>query len=223
MDAITKVARKYDLRIIEDCAQSHGASFNRQITGTFGDFGAHSFYPTKNLGALGDAGAVTTDNEAMFEKLKALRNYGSKVKYVNDYIGYNSRLDEMQAGFLSVKLASLKLINEHKRKLAGLYLENLSKEFIVPVVDVNYYDVYHIFNIRHSRRDELREFLAANGVKTDIHYPIPPHRQTSMKGIIEGQYPISEEIHATTISLPISYFHTEDDIFRVISILNSFR
>jgi len=222
MDHILAIAEINGLNIIEDCAQSHGASYKGRIAGSFGDFGAHSFYPTKNLGALGDAGAVTTDDDLMAEKLKALRNYGSKIKYVNDYIGYNSRLDEIQAGFLSIKLAFLNKINEHKRKLAKLYLENLKSDFIKPVVDENYYDVYHIFNIRHSRRDELKEYLLERGIKTEIHYPVAPHKQNAMKGIIEGKFPISEEIHATTLSLPISYFHTEEDIYRVIEILNSF-
>ena len=222
MDDILAIAEINRLSVIEDCAQSHGAKYKGRIAGSFGDFGAHSFYPTKNLGALGDAGAVTTDDDSMVEKLKALRNYGSKVKYVNDYIGYNSRLDEMQAGFLSVKLASLNKINEHKRNLAKLYLENLKSEFIKPIVDEDYYDVYHIFNIRHSRRDELKQYLLERGIKTEIHYPVAPHKQNAMKGIIEGKFPISEEIHATTLSLPISYFHTEEDIYRIIEILNSF-
>ena len=222
MDAILAIAGKYKLRVIEDCAQSHGSKYKGRISGSFGDFGAHSFYPTKNLGALGDAGAATTNDVLLAEKLKALRNYGSTIKYVNDYVGYNSRLDEIQAGFLSIKLAALNKINEHKRKLANLYLENLKNEFIKPVVDKDYYDVYHIFNIRHSRRDQLKKYLLERDVKTEIHYPIAPHKQKAMRGIIEGEYPISEEIHATTLSLPISYFHTAEDIYRVIEILNSF-
>lgn len=223
MDSIMDVAKKNNLRLIEDCAQSHGSKFKGKISGSFGDFGAHSFYPTKNLGALGDAGAVTTDDKLLAEKIKALRNYGSKVKYVNDYIGFNSRLDEIQAGFLSVKLKTLNEINEHKRKLANLYFENLNSNFIKPVVDKDYHDVYHIFNIRHPKRDQLKEYLLKQGVKTEIHYPIPPHKQKAMLGIIDGEYPISEEIHSTTLSLPISYFHTEEDIYQVIESLNSFK
>ncbi|MDQ2862794.1 MAG: DegT/DnrJ/EryC1/StrS family aminotransferase [Bacteroidota bacterium] len=223
MDAIIKIAQKYDLKIIEDCAQAHGAKYKNQIAGSFGDIGAHSFYPTKNLGALGDAGAATTDDPLIAKKLKALRNYGSAIKYVNDYVGYNSRLDEMQAGFLSIKLAALNKINDHKRKLANLYLENLKSEFIKPVVNEDYYDVYHIFNIRHYKRDQLKEYLLKHDIKTEIHYPVAPHKQKAMQGIIEGKYPISEEIHATTLSLPISYFHSEEDIFLVIEILNTFK
>lgn len=222
MDQIMEIANKYNLKVIEDCAQSHGAKFKCRISGTFGDIGAHSFYPTKNLGALGDAGAVTTDNDSYSDKISALRNYGSKVKYINDYIGFNSRLDEIQSGFLSVKLAALDKINKHKRDIAELYLNYLKDDFIKPHVDSDYYDVYHIFNIRHPRRDKLREYLLSRGVRTDIHYPIAPHHQKAMKGILDGKYPISEEIHSTTLSLPISFFHTTDEILKVIDILNSF-
>jgi len=223
MDAILEIGKRYNLRIIEDCAQSHGSKYKNKLSGSFGDLAAHSFYPTKNLGALGDAGAVTTDDDSMTVKLKALRNYGSKVKYVNEYVGCNSRLDEIQAGFLSIKLGFLNNINGHKRKLAKLYLENLKDEFIKPFVEEDFYDVYHIFNIRHSRRDELKEYLMEREIKTEIHYPVAPHNQKAMKGIIEGKFPISEEIHATTLSLPISYFHSEEDILRVIDVLNSFK
>ncbi|MCK9210009.1 MAG: DegT/DnrJ/EryC1/StrS family aminotransferase [Ignavibacteriaceae bacterium] len=145
MDPILTISEKYNIRIIEDCAQSHGARYKGKFAGSFGDFWAYSFYPTKNLGALGDAGAIVTNYIAMSEKLKALRNYGSKVKYKNDYIGFNSRLNEIQAGFLSIKLALLDKINKHKRKLTKLYIENLKSDFIFPVVDEDYFDVYHIF------------------------------------------------------------------------------
>ncbi len=222
MDTILSIANRFDLRVIEDCAQSHGAKFKEKISGTFGDFGAHSFYPTKNLGALGDAGAATTNNDQLALKLRTLRNYGSIIKYNNEYVGYNSRLDEVQAGFLSIKLASLDRITNHKRYLANLYLENLKDDFIKPVFDAEYYDVYHIFNIRHPKRDQLRDYLIKHEIKTEIHYPIAPHRQKAMKDIIKGEYPISEEIHTTTLSLPISYFHTSDDILQVIETLNSF-
>ena len=222
MDSITNIAQKYNLKIIEDCAQAHGAKYKGQIAGSFGDIGAHSFYPTKNLGALGDAGAATTNDEFVSKKLKALRNYGSKVKYVNEYIGYNSRLDEIQAGFLLIKLAALNEINEHKRKLAKLYFENLKQDYILPVVDKDYFDVYHIFNVRHHQRDLIKSYLLKHEIKTEIHYPIAPHHQKAMKGVLKGNYPISEEIHNTTLSLPISYYHSEDDIQKVIEVLNSF-
>jgi len=222
MDKIMGIAKKSNLRVIEDCAQSHGAKFKNTISGAFGDFGAHSFYPTKNLGALGDAGAVTTDDDALADKIKTLRNYGSKIKYNNEYIGYNSRLDELQAAFLSVKLRYIENIILHKRNLAKFYNDNLKSDFIKPVIDDDYYDVYHIYCIRHHARDSLREYLSKNQIKTEIHYPIPPNRQKAMEGIIKGYFPVSEEIHATTLSLPISFFHKNDDIEKIVEILNKF-
>lgn len=221
MDPIMDIVRKYDLLLIEDCAQAHGASYKKQKVGTFG-IGAFSFYPTKNLGALGDAGAITVDDDSLNEKFRALRNYGSKIKYQNDYVGYNSRLDEVQAGFLSVKLKSLDKINAHKKKLADLYFKGLKEDFVLPFKSPDYEDVYHIFNIRHPERDRLKDYLLRNGIKTDIHYPIPPHKQKAMQGIFNGEYPISEEIHKTTLSLPISFGHTESDIIKVIDTLNKF-
>jgi len=222
MDKIVEICGKYKLRLIEDCAQSHGAKFKGQLTGTFGEFGAFSFYPTKNLGALGDAGAVITNDESLAIKIKRLRNYGSDVKYYNEVVGYNSRLDEVQAGFLSIKLNKLDEINTHKRKLAQIYLDNLKDDFIKPVVDKNYFDVYHIFNIRHKKRDELKDYLLKNEIKTDIHYPVAPHKQNAMKNILEGSYPISEEIHNTTLSLPCSFGHTEEEIYQVVEVMNKF-
>lgn len=222
MDEICSIAKNSGLYIIEDCAQAHGSMLNSQKAGSFGDLGAHSFYPTKNLGALGDAGAITTNNEQLYNKLKALRNYGSFEKYINKYVGYNSRLDEVQAGFLYIKLSYLDQINFHKRKLADLYNKHLNPIFIKPTVDENYFDVYHIYNIRHKKRDQLKKYLFENGIGTEIHYPVAPHLQKAMNGIIKGNYPISEEIHNTTLSLPISYFHKEQEILKVIECLNSF-
>jgi len=219
MDKITQLAQEYNLEIIEDCAQAHGAMFKEKKVGSFG-VGCFSFYPTKNLGALGDAGAVTCSDVLFRDKLRSLRNYGSHKKYYNDDLGYNSRLDEIQAGFLSLKLNILDEITEHKRALAKIYLENLNNEFIKPVVDEDYFDVYHIFNIRHSKRDQLKNYLLEVGVKTEIHYPLAPHKQKSMRGILEGDYPISEEIHNTTLSLPISYFHTKENVLEVCNKMN---
>ncbi len=223
MEAINKIAIKHHCKIIEDCAQAHGASFKNKKAGSWGDVGAHSFYPTKNLGALGDAGAITCNDEILKEKIASLRNYGSKVKYQNEVVGFNSRLDEMQAAFLSVKLQKLDSINAHKRKLANLYNTNLKEDFIKPVVCADYYDVYHIYNIRHPKRNELKEYLLQNNIKTEIHYPLAPNKQIAMRGIIDNQpTPIAEEIHQTTLSLPVSYFHTEEDILHVIEIMNKF-
>ncbi len=219
MQKIEDISHKHNLKIIEDCAQAHGATYNGKKAGSFG-IGCFSFYPTKNLGALGDGGAIVCDDEAYMQKLKSLRNYGSCKKYYNDDLGYNSRLDEIQAGFLSIKLKILDDITQHKRELAKLYLENLDDKFVKPVVDEKYMDVYHIFNIRDNKRDELQKYLLDNGVKAEIHYPVPPHKQKAYEHIIDGVYPISQEIHDTTLSLPISYFHTKDEILKVCKIMN---
>ncbi|MBL0329977.1 MAG: DegT/DnrJ/EryC1/StrS family aminotransferase [Bacteroidetes bacterium] len=223
MDAIMAIAKKHELKVIEDCAQAHGASYKNTKAGNWGDFGAFSFYPTKNLGAIADAGAMTTNDPMLAEEIKTLRNYGSKTKYYNERVGFNSRLDEVQAAFLSIKLKKLDAINEHKRKLAALYLKELKSDFIKPVVHPDYFDVYHIFNVRHEKRDALKEYLLANQIKTDIHYPVAPNKQKAMIGIIDDQTtPIAEKIHQTTLSLPISFYHTEEDILRVIEAMNKF-
>jgi len=222
MDKITEIAQKHNLKIIEDAAQAHGAMLNNKKAGNWSDVAAFSFYPTKNLGALGDAGAVTTNSEKIAEKIKALRNYGSHKKYYNKYIGFNSRLDEIQAGFLSVKLKHLEKITEQKRKLARIYHDYLSDKYIKPNIDDRYFDVFHIYNIRHEKRDDLQKYLLNNNVKTEIHYPLPPHKQEAMKGIINGDFPLSEIIHETTLSLPISFFHTEENILEIVEIMNKF-
>jgi dTDP-4-amino-4,6-dideoxygalactose transaminase len=223
MDPIMRIAKDHRLKIIEDCAQAHGSLYRGKKAGSFGDCGAFSFYPTKNLGALGDAGAVTTDDPDIAERLRMFRNYGSKVKYYNEVIGYNSRLDEVQAGFLSVKLRKLDDINNHKRRLASRYLEGITDDFVKPVISDDHHDTYHIFNIRHPERDRLRQYLRDRGIGTEIHYPVPPHRQQALTGIVDGTgYPRSEEIHATTLSLPISYGHDAADIQKVIECLNGF-
>jgi dTDP-4-amino-4,6-dideoxygalactose transaminase len=223
MGQILAIARQHQLKVVEDCAQAHGAMFKGQKAGTFGDMGAFSFYPTKNLGALGDGGGIITHSEAYANRIRSLRNYGSRQKYHNQEAGFNSRLDELQAAFLSVKLEKLKEIIAHKRALAALYLDNLREDFIKPVVEDGYSDVYHIFNIRHPRRDALRAYLWKNGVKTEIHYPVPPHRQQALQGVIpDGAFPISEAIHQTTLSLPLSFSHGLGEIERVIEVLNGF-
>ncbi|HMI05103.1 MAG TPA: DegT/DnrJ/EryC1/StrS family aminotransferase [Pedobacter sp.] len=222
MGAVMQIADLNGLRVIEDCAQSHGASFKGKKTGTFGDFGAFSFYPTKNLGALGDGGALIASEPEMIAKIKAMRNYGCHEKYYNNYIGINSRLDEIQAGFLSLKLEFLDQINAHKQKLAKLYQEGLKDDFIKPVIHPDYEDVYHIYTVRHPERDRLRAHLLKNNIKTEIHYPVPPHHQQALKTRLKGAYPISETIHRTTLSLPVSYCHTPMQIARVIDVMNAF-
>lgn len=223
MDSIQAIVQKHNLKLIEDCAQAHGASYKTIRAGNFGDYGAFSFYPTKNLGALADGGAITCNDEILKNKVFTLRNYGSAVKYYNDVVGFNSRLDEMQAAFLSIKLKKLDDINRHKRALASVYLEGLKNDFIKPAVHADYFDVYHIFNIRHPKRNELKELLLKHDIKTEIHYPLPPNKQKAMLGILDSEFtPIAEEIHNTTLSLPVSYFHTESDIQKVIEVMNKF-
>lgn len=222
MDRIMEIANKYDIKVIEDCAQSHGSKFKGRKTGTLGHVGAFSFYPTKNLGALGDAGAVITNDEEIFESVKMLRNYGENTKYRNKLVGYNSRLDEIQAGFLRIKLKYLDKINQHKRELAEIYFNNLSDNFILPSVHKDQFDVYHIYNIRHVQRDTLQKYLLDNNIKTSIHYPTPPHMQEALSDFRNQSYPISELIHSTTLSLPISYYHKKSDIEEVVYRLNKF-
>lgn len=221
MDAISAFAREHGLKLIEDCAQSHGAKLGGRQTGTFGDAGCFSFYPTKNLGAVGDAGAVVTDDDALADRLRHLRNYGSKQKYVNRYIGINSRLDELQAALLRVKLRHLGGMTSHKRALADVYAANLPAWVQKPLQRADEFDVFHIYGIRHPQRDALRQYLLNAGVKTEVHYPIPPNRQEAMQGILVGDYPISDELHATELSLPISNGHTAADVQRVCEIFAS--
>jgi dTDP-4-amino-4,6-dideoxygalactose transaminase len=223
MDPIMEIANRHGLKVIEDCAQAHGSQYKNKKAGTFGHCNAFSFYPTKNLGALGDAGAVVTDNYDLAEQIRMYRNYGSKTKYYNEVVGYNSRLDELQAAFLSVKLKKLDDINNHKRKLAAIYLEQIKGDFVKPVVQKDYHDTYHIFNIRHSQRDRLKKYLLEHGIKTEIHYPIAPHRQKALTALLDKHfYPIAEEIHTSTLSLPISYRHTQEDIYEVAEKMSGF-
>jgi dTDP-4-amino-4,6-dideoxygalactose transaminase len=223
MDPISEICKRNSLFLIEDCAQAHGAEYKGIKVGSFGDIAAFSFYPTKNLGCLGDGGAVVTNNYDLYKKARMLRNYGSEKKYYNEYPGMNSRLDEIQAAFLRIKLKDLNRINIHKRELAQVYLSGVSDGFIKPVVHPDYFDVYHIFNIRHKKRDELKQFLLESGVKTEIHYPLPPHKQKAMSYMNSLKFPVSEEIHKTTLSLPVSVSHSTDEIHTVIKLLNSFK
>jgi dTDP-4-amino-4,6-dideoxygalactose transaminase len=223
MDAIGAFARENGLRLIEDCAQSHGAKLGSQMTGTFGDAGCFSFYPTKNLGAIGDAGAVVTDDDALADRLRHIRNYGSKQKYVNRYAGVNSRLDELQAAMLRVKLRHLDAMTAHKRALADVYFANLPAWVQKPAQHADEFDVFHIYAIRHPQRDALRQYLLDAGVKTEVHYPIPPQRQEAMRGILPGVYLLSEELHATELSLPISVGHTAQEVREVCKRISYFK
>lgn len=223
MDKICDVAARHNLEIIEDCAQAHGAMFKGKVAGTFGRIGAYSFYPTKNLGALGDAGAVITSDETLHEKIRALRNYGSEKKYHNKYIGLNSRLDELQAAFLNVKLPFLKKINAHKIKLAKLYDTLLTNKVVKPAAIWDGSHVYHIYNIRTGKRNELREYLRQKNIDTEIHYPIAPDKQEGYRNYFNGiSFPISGEIHSTTLSLPISFSTKKKEVKIIAKAINEF-
>lgn len=207
MDAILAIARKYNLKIIEDNAQAHGSRWNGQLTGSWGDINGTSFYPGKNLGALGDGGACTTNSRALADKLKLLRNYGSQKKYYNEVIGYNMRLDECQAGFLSIKLRYLEEWTNQRKQIASWYDELLKDipEVILPKIIEGAEHVYHLYVIRTKRRNELQNYLTEQGIGTLIHYPIPPHLQEAYQflGYKKGDFPIAEEIADTCLSLPI--------------------
>lgn len=222
MDPIVAICRSHGLKLIEDCAQAHGAAYKGKRAGSFGEINAFSFYPTKNLGCLGDGGAVTTNDPDLAGCVRTLRNYGSRVKYQNEVLGVNSRLDEVQAAFLRVKLRRLDEINSHKRLLASAYRRAIGDAYVVPFAQEGFFDVFHVFNIRHPQRDLLQSHLLKRGIKTDIHYPVSPNRQPALKGIFDAPCPISEEIHATTLSLPISFCHTEEDIGVVCEALRDF-
>jgi dTDP-4-amino-4,6-dideoxygalactose transaminase len=223
MDAIGAFAAQHGLKVVEDCAQSHGAKLAGKMTGTFGDAGCFSFYPTKNLGAIGDAGAVVTDDEALADRLRHLRNYGSKSKYVNRYVGVNSRLDEIQAAMLRVKLGYLDALTQHKKTLANAYHAKLPTGLALPLQRDDELDVFHIFAIRHGARDALRQYLLDHGVKTEVHYPIAPHRQEAMQGILHGDFPLADELAFTELSLPISAGHTIEDVEQVAAHIHQFQ
>jgi len=221
MPEIMQLAKENNWIVVEDCAQAHGAKIGGQKVGTFGDFGAFSFYPTKNLGALGDAGAVLVNQPKWISKMRALRNYGSHKKYENQYLGLNSRLDELQAAFLRIKLPSLDRINQHKQMLAHEYLTKLSSPLILPKIQEGVEEVFHIFAIRTQKRDELKQYLLENRINTEIHYPIPPYRQKALAHLFQSRnFPISDEIHQTILSLPISFVHSKESSSNVISAIN---
>jgi len=224
MPTIMQLADAYDLYVIEDAAQAHGASIQGRKAGSWGHLSAFSFYPTKNLGCLGDGGAITTNNAVWDEKLQALRNYGSHKKYHNYYMGINSRLDEIQAAFLNIKLPHLDAINSYKKRLAAIYDQQLNAaKFVQPVKQTDYDDIYHIYAIRHPHRDRLKSYLLEQGIKTEIHYPLAPYEQTAYQHLFQGTYPIAQMLHQTQLSLPISYGHTEDDIMIVCQALEQFQ
>jgi dTDP-4-amino-4,6-dideoxygalactose transaminase len=226
MDKILAIAQKYQLDIIEDNAQAQGATFNNQPTGSFGSVNAVSFYPIKNLGALGDAGAITTNSDMLYEKIKALRNYGSQQKYYNQYIGYNNRLDEIQAAFLKTKLKYLTKWNHERQAIARLYNENLRNigDLILPEIAASATSVCHLYVIKTNYRDALQSFLSQNGIDTLIHYPVPPHLQEAYKdlGFKRGDFPIAETLSETCISLPLYIGLKEEEIMFVANTIKAF-
>ena len=226
LDKIEAIAKKYNLNVVEDNAQAQGAQCDGRMAGSFGHINGTSFYPGKNLGALGDAGAITTNDEELAKKVLSLRNYGSSQKYVNDEKGYNSRLDEMQAAFLSVKLKYLNHDNAQRNKIASLYTEILRgcDDAILPEVADNCTSVFHVYMIRSQKRDALQEHLTKNGIGTLIHYPIPPHLQKAYQDLNykKGDFPLAENIAETCISLPISPVLSTEDVEIVCNTIKKF-
>ncbi|MBO7370836.1 MAG: DegT/DnrJ/EryC1/StrS family aminotransferase [Campylobacter sp.] len=227
MDKILGIAKKYNLKVVEDSAQSHGAYFGEKRSGNLGDASGFSFYPGKNLGALGDGGAVTTNDESLANTIRAIANYGSHKKYENLYQGINSRLDEIQAAMLRVKLRYLDAEISARREVADFYLNNIKNEnLILPfkfgtnAKEIKSH-VWHIFAVRAKNRDELQKYLVKHEIQTLIHYPIPPHKQTAYKEWNKQSYPISEQIHAEILSLPMSGVLEKEQIQKVVEVLNS--
>ena len=220
-ERIADICRRHGLKLIEDNAQAHGCTFRDHKTGSLGDAAGHSFYPGKNLGALGDAGAVTTDDQQLAELVRALGNYGSYQKYVHDYQGRNSRIDELQAAMLDVKLKYLDSENHRRQEIASLYINKVKNPLIrLPKTDSAC--VWHIFPVFCERRDELQQYLLDNGVETQIHYPTPPHKQKCYQEWAQQSYPITEQIAAQELSLPCHQALQNDEISLVIALLNRF-
>ena len=221
MQKIWDLAKKYNLKVFEDSAQAHGAMYQGRRTGNLSDAAAFSFYPGKNLGCMGDGGAVTTNDEAIYNKIKALANYGSDRKYHHIYKGLNSRLDEIQAAVLDVKLPHLDADNNRRREIAKYYRENIKNpKIILPKTYDDKATVWHVFVVRTQNRDEFQKYLADKGIQTLIHYPTPPHKQDAYKEWNNLSFPISEEIHRTIISLPMSPVMTQEEVQKVVDIIN---
>jgi dTDP-4-amino-4,6-dideoxygalactose transaminase len=222
-ETITQICKNHNLKLIEDNAQAHGCLYNGKKTGSLGDAAGHSFYPGKNLGAFGDAGAVTTDDDELAKLIRALANYGSTKKYVFKYLGRNSRLDEIQAAILNVKLKHLDEDTQLRKNVAKKYIDCITnRKIILPIVSDWNTHVFHLFPIRCNNRDELQKYLAEKQIQTLIHYPIPPHKQEAYKEWNDLSFPITEQIHREELSLPISPLLKDEEITYIVSILNSF-
>ena len=225
MDPIMEIAKRHGLKVLEDCAQAHGATYKGRKIGTFGEASGFSFYPGKNLGALGDAGATVTNDETLAAKIRALGNYGSDYKYHHIYKGNNSRLDELQAAFLAAKLPHLERMNVERRRIADRYLNEIHNDkIILPYVPENAVPVWHIFGIRCQDRPALEKYLKDKGIGTNKHYPIPMHLQECYKdlGYHKGDFPIAEEISETQLSIPMYYGMTEEEVKYVVDCINEF-
>lgn len=225
MAPVVELCKKYKLRLVEDCAQSHGACFNGKMTGTFGDIGCFSFYPSKNLGAFGDGGAIVTDDEQIAKDMKVYRNYGSEKRYYNKVVGTNSRLDEIQAGLLRVRLSHLDELTEEKRRIAARYFKELHNDkILLPRLIEGATHVYHQFVIRCKERDELIAYLDEKGIGTIIHYPIPPHLAEAYRylGFKEGDFPMTERLAKEVLSIPMYNGMTEEEQTYIIDAINGF-
>lgn len=225
MERINAFAKAYNLFVITDCAQSHGAKdVKGNRSGSLADASAHSFYPTKNLGALGDAGAITTDNESLAQVVKKYRNYGFKERYVAEYAGVNSRLDEIQAAFLRIKLRELDIQNQKRREIAIQYLSKIdNKHILLPQLDKEENHVWHLFVIRSVYRDQLQTHLQNQGIGTNIHYPVPPHKQEALSEYNMQSFPVCEQLHNEVLSIPLSPALSEENVEEIITALNNFR
>lgn len=242
MQEIMAIAKEHNLLVLEDCAQAHGAEINGKRAGNWGDAAGFSFYPGKNLGALGDAGAVTTNDDELAQTLRALRNYGSHKKYENLYQGVNSRLDEMQAAMLRVKLRHLEVETARRQQIAAIYCEGINNPRIVLPLDVTFttnnshlatnnstlsiqhykQHVWHLFVVRSGNREALQQYLADIGIQTLIHYPIPPHKQQAYSHYVEIQLPLTELIHQQVLSIPLDPTMSDDAVKQVIAAMNEF-
>lgn len=225
MDTVMEVAKKHGLYVVEDCAQSHDACFNGKKTGTIGDIGCFSFYPTKNLGAFGDGGAILTSNKELRDKIAMLRNYGSKVKYHFEEVGVNSRLDELQAGLLRVRLRHLEEMAKERERIAKYYTEHIKNDKLIkPEVQEGATSVWHQYVVRTEKRDEFEQYLKENDIITTIHYPIPPHlsKAYAYMNIKEGSFPMTEKYAKEMLSLPIYNGMTDDEVKYVVDVINKY-
>lgn len=223
MSGVVKIAQNYNLKIFEDAAQSHGAYYGSKKAGNLSDAAGFSFYPTKNLGAMGDAGAITTNDDLLAKKIISLRNYGSGKKYIFEYQGMNSRLDEIQAAILNVKLSQLNSENEFRQKIANRYLSEIkNQKLVLPSSETQDKDAWHLFVIRVAERESFRNYLFEHGIGTDVHYPIPPHKQLAYRFWNKLSYPISEKIHKEVISLPLNIALTENQVSYIIEKINHY-